>query len=194
MSDLLGRAKQNQAGRKALQALLLTGITVPLVLAARPRREAAPTLASAPPLSCPRQGGLAPDFLLPDTERTPHSLSATRAQTVLLTFVCGCSVCRRLLRQWRLAQRRHPGLRILAITGMNRADAQAFSRSERLNFPVLIDSYMAASRQWRSPSCPRAWIIGPGGRVVYGSTPGQTAAQIAAAVKQELAHTPGAQQ
>src|SRR4051794_37255990 len=93
-----------------------------------------------PPLPA---GSPAPDFVLPDDEGRPVSLTSLRGHNVLLVFyprditsVCTEQLCQ-LRDSWELAQRKD--VRIFGVNPQSAESHAAFRRKQALPFPILVD-------------------------------------------------------
>src|SRR5689334_2233539 len=89
------------------------------------------------PVLPPEVGHVAPDFVLPDSSGSPHSLAAQRGRPVLLSFICGCGPCRQMIKGSVALHQQHPHVSLFAVTAMSPAEAKSFACSEQVSFPFL---------------------------------------------------------
>ncbi len=134
----------------------------------------------------PVLGRLAPAMSLQDCAGRQHTLAELRGKFSVLTFVCGCPQCRRLIRAWSSLYGHRGDVFLVAVTGLSAADAGDLTKEEGIDFPVLLDASRVVSKRWHSTSCPRCWVIDSVGRLRYGSPEGGSVLQIVSEVRRHV--------
>jgi peroxiredoxin len=120
-------------------------------------------------------GGLAPDFTLPDFEGKPHRLSEYRGSKVfLLCWASWCS-CRLDLPIWKeLRDELHPqGFEVIAVACESKGSeaAQPFVDAASPTYPVLLDTEHLVPELFNTRNVPAAFWIDEGGRIVRANDP-----------------------
>jgi len=114
---------------------------------------------------------MAPDFNLPDTSGSMHSLSDYRGKVVIINFwTTWCPPCREELpsmnRAWHTIEKE--GIAMLAINmGEDEDTIFIFSADYPTDFPVLMDQSGEVIEQWPVKGLPTTYVIAPDGRIAY---------------------------
>ncbi len=114
---------------------------------------------------------MAPDFTLPDTTGTLHSLSDYRGKVVIINFwTTWCPPCREELpsmnRAWHTIK--DEGIVMLALNmGEDEDTIFIFSADYPTDFPVLMDRSGEVIEQWPVKGLPTTYVIAPDGRIAY---------------------------
>ena len=120
-------------------------------------------------IPAPRQGFLAPDFVLNDAQGNPLQLSTLRGKGVVLNFWASwCPPCKE---EMPAMQRVHEvyadqGLVILAVNTTyqdGEADALSFLEQRGLTFSVVFDRSGETARQYEIPALPTTFFIDANG-------------------------------
>ncbi len=118
------------------------------------------------------QGQTAPDFELKDLNRMDVRLSTVLAgnKAVLLNFwATWCPPCREEIPDLiRLQERlRKDGFAVLAIdVGESHTKASAFAAKIGINYPVLLDTDMTVTLQYKVVGIPTSYLIGRDGKLL----------------------------
>ena len=133
-------------------------------------------------MSTPKQGDLAPAFVLRDQNGTPHALSDFQGQWLVLYFYpkdntphCTAQACS--LRDAFADLRRH-GATVLGVSLDSEDSDRAFARQHALPFPLLSDQHGTVARQYGALwdfwlfkyAKRRAFLIAPNGRIALCET------------------------
>jgi peroxiredoxin len=118
----------------------------------------------------PAVGDPAPSFTLKSSDGREVRLSDFRGRPVLLSFFCGCYLCRGVATEWEKLQKAPLKHRPVVI-GIH------YFRPDRLkpfieesggkDILYLYDPEKEVGRRWGSTVCPRTWVIDEQGRIVY---------------------------
>jgi peroxiredoxin len=122
----------------------------------------------------PVVGQVPPAFKLKEIvngkETRDVSLSDFKGRRVLLTFFCGCSVCRGVAQQWaKLDKAPLKGNPI--VLGIWHPDADRVASFVKdtgaKNIIYLHDPDRKAGVAWGSIKCPRTWVVDESGKIAY---------------------------
>ncbi len=116
----------------------------------------------------PKKPMPAPEFRLKDLDGRERSLSEFKGKALLIHFWASwCEPCRqefpalsRLAREYR-----DRGLVVLGIAGDSNERVQAFLKESPAGFPVFIDQYGSAMRDYHVKVIPVSVLIGRDGRI-----------------------------
>jgi len=138
--------------------LLLVAVDVGRNLIAGPPPESVPDLAAVTPDF--RVGDLAPDFKLPDALGKEHSLSELVKRQTILTFICGCEMCRGMHRYIRKVRAkmgdRAPD--VISVSTTKAEAEEAYLRDVKLPHKVLYDEQKGpVMTLYRGHPCPRVY-------------------------------------
>jgi cytochrome c biogenesis protein CcmG/thiol:disulfide interchange protein DsbE len=170
----------NQARRQAHVTLHMPLAATPpvpeaqrRVVAARPEVPGT-SFASTPTVAAtlatgPEPGALAPEFVLPDLQGRPVSLSSLRGRPVLISFwATWCPICRSQMPTLQAAYERYreSGLAILGVAVReDQKTVAGFAQGSGLAFPLLPDSEGAVAAIYRVRGIPTSLFVGPDGLV-----------------------------
>ena len=114
---------------------------------------------------------MAPDFSLPDTSGSMHSLSDYRGKVVIINFwTTWCPPCREELPSMNSAWHniRDEGVAMLSLNmGEDEDTIFIFSADYPTDFPVLMDQSGEVIEQWPVKGLPTTYVIAPDGRIAY---------------------------
>jgi peroxiredoxin len=118
----------------------------------------------------PQVGDSAPAFSLKAADGRKVSLSDFRGQRVLISFFCGCYLCRGIASEWeKLAKaplKNRPVL--IGIHYFSPDRLQPFiEEAKAKDLLYLYDPDKEVGRRWGSKTCPRTWIVDEQGRIAY---------------------------
>ena len=164
--------KQNPDSRLMLTRLMMVFVTVIGSIwtwVSRPADSSSQNTAAA------RVGAIAPNMALQALDGKPVMLKALRGKAVVLNFwATWCPPCRAEMAalnqvQHTLADR---GLVVLGVNQLEAAQTVTrFLQEQRLDFPVALDSFGAASQAYRVSALPTTYFIDRDGiirEVVFG--------------------------
>jgi peroxiredoxin len=147
-------------------AILLVAVLLPAGAGLLPLPAAAAPAAT-------KDLGEAPDFTLLSHDGHPVRLAdVLKHGPVILDFwATWCGPCRKALPPLQALYSKYSerGLTVLAISQDDpRSQPQigAFVRSQKLSFPILLDSDHQVARLYRAASMPTSFLISPEGRVM----------------------------
>jgi peroxiredoxin len=161
-----------------LVLVLAAGCAPKKPAAAGPAASAVPALlpAEASPLfqavgmQIPKSEMAAEDFTLELLDGKPVTLSDYRGKVVFLNFwATWCPPCRSEMPAMQALYERLKGrgLVILAIDLAEKPDVvRQYIRSNKLTFPVLLDSSGEVGGAWGAESIPTTYIIDKGGKII----------------------------
>jgi peroxiredoxin len=122
-----------------------------------------PFASSRPPAA--EIGAPAPDFVLEEvgTARSIR-LSELRGKPVVLSFFCGCELCRPVAVRWgEVKDKLPPDVQMLAVvgdhSGYNPVVVKDFKWGTGWVWPVLADVGTRVGLLFKSVDCPRCWVI-----------------------------------
>ncbi|MGE3924263.1 MAG: TlpA family protein disulfide reductase [Lautropia sp.] len=112
-----------------------------------------------------------PALALADLDGRNHALADYRGRIVLVNFwATWCPPCVIEMPSLQLLRDRI-GAEPLAILGVNYGEnpprVREFVARMDLDFPVLLDAFHLARRDWKVRSLPTTWIVDRGGRLRY---------------------------
>lgn len=122
-------------------------------------------------IPAPQTGFLAPDFSLQDMDGNVVTLSDLKGTPILLNFWASwCPPCRREMPAMQNAynQYKDEGFVILAINSTNQDDidtASTFVSDLGITFPILLDTYGQASKDYQVRSLPTSFFIDQNGTI-----------------------------
>lgn len=113
----------------------------------------------------------APDFSLEDTQGKLHTLAKYQGKVLIVNFwTTWCVPCRKELPSLQRAaeQLRQDDIHIVSINkGQAHEIVKGFNTRFQVNFPLLLDVDSNVSHSWQVASLPTAYVLDPGGRIVY---------------------------
>jgi peroxiredoxin len=118
----------------------------------------------------PRVGDPAPAFTLKAADGRKVSLSDFRGQRVLVSFFCGCYLCRGIATEWeKLAEEPLKYRPVLVGIHYFRPDRLKpfIEEAKADDLLYLYDPDKEVGRRWGSTTCPRTWIVDEQGRIAY---------------------------
>ncbi|MBI3909563.1 MAG: redoxin domain-containing protein [Armatimonadetes bacterium] len=123
------------------------------------------------PLPFP-MGSVAPSFTLPDGKGKRHPLIGFRGKPTVLAFFCGCSACTEMaqylngmVHKARKAKKTVPEIVVIATF---QPDFEAsFAKRHKGRFRYLYDADKKVSHLYQGLPCPRVFLLGAKGRVLY---------------------------
>jgi peroxiredoxin len=140
--------------------------------------------------AAPEVGSRAPDFALFAHDGREYRLSRLRGKKVLLNFLCACSECVELARDWERFHRSAPGTVVLGISTFPPSYLKEFRRATQASFPILFDPSFTVAERYHSMACPRSWVLDEAGRVAYRSNHKAARVVIVTELERVLARTP----
>jgi peroxiredoxin len=117
------------------------------------------------------------------------NLEQYRGQKVVLVFVCGCDLCKRLVPQLNELVRRegHDKATVLAIGAFSTEGRDRFKADTKAEFSVCIDPDRKTIIRYASEACPRLWLVDEQGVIRYTNNDIRTPpARLAAELRREL--------
>jgi peroxiredoxin len=135
------------------------------------------------------KGKMAPAFNLTTLDGRKVSLSGYRGKHVAITFWASwCGPCRMelpvLRKFYEQTHKTGDKFEILAISiDTTREDAETAARQLRVPFPVLLDDAGVVAGRYGVESIPTMYVVGPDGKVAYGSVGFSPGAEIMLAVQ-----------
>lgn len=138
----------------------------------------------------PRAGAPAPEWTLKDPSGKVHKLSEYRGQVVVMDFwATWCGPCRAAMPGVQKIHEKYggKGAVVFGINCWENADAAKFMKDEGYTYGLLLDGDEAASA-YSVSGIPAIYVIGPDGRVVYGSVGFEGEEALEEAVKRGLAN------
>jgi peroxiredoxin len=117
------------------------------------------------------------------------TLEQYRGQKVVLAFMCGCDLCKRLVPRLNELVRRqgHDKLTVLAIGAFSTDGRDRFKADTKAEFSVCIDPDRKTILHYASEACPRLWLIDEQGVIRYTNTNNRVpAATLAAELTRQL--------
>jgi peroxiredoxin len=117
------------------------------------------------------------------------NLDQYRGQKVVLAFVCGCDLCKRLVPELNELVRRegHETATVLAIGAFSTEGRDRFKAETKAEFPVCIDPDRKTIIRYASEACPRLWLVDEQGVLRYTNKDIRTPpARLAAELRREL--------
>ena len=119
----------------------------------------------------PWSGGATPPLSLKDPAGQVHDLAAYRGKVVLVNFwATWCEPCRQEMPSMQNLRARFAGkpFEILAVNLMeSEQKITAFSKSEMIDLPVLMDRDGAAAKLWKVRMLPVSFVVDRQGAVRY---------------------------
>ncbi len=117
--------------------------------------------------------GPAPAFILEthDGGRTSLAEHLAAGPVIVDFWATWCAPCRKALPHLQSLQDEYAdrGLTVLAVSiddPRNQPKIDAFARSQKLDFPILLDGDSRVARLYRVASVPTTFLVSPSGRVV----------------------------
>jgi peroxiredoxin len=117
------------------------------------------------------------------------SLEQYRGRKVVLAFMCGCDLCKRLVPRLNEMLRREGAdkVTVLAIGAFSTDGRDRFKSDTRAEFPVCIDPDRKTIIRYASEACPRLWLIDEQGTIRYTNKDNlMPAAKLAAELSRQL--------
>ncbi|CCW34182.1 HAF family repeat protein [Chthonomonas calidirosea] len=125
------------------------------------------------PLTTDTKADPAPNFQLKDTQGRLHTLRDYIHRPLALFFFCGCPWCQECARAWAAVQQsgKLPStcLTLIVFTG-SANDAKTFLQETQLdikNTLLLSDPSMRVALLYKTPVCPRVFILNTEQQIIY---------------------------
>lgn len=118
----------------------------------------------------PAVGSPAPACTLKSADGRTVSLSDFKGRPVLLSFYCGCHLCRSVATEFeKLVQKplKHRPVVVSVHTFASDRVPPFIKDTGAKNATYLHDPGKKVSRQWGSMTCPRTWLIDESGKIAY---------------------------